>query len=278
MLLVFGAVLGVQAEDFVYQNDFSSAEGLTIVGDGSFVDNDRFGKVFQNLASTTPRSNYLLLPADLLSHSVESKALTIGFWVSAENAGESAAYGWAPLFTAYEKKNSPNSWPMMALQYRGVTQVNCAGWTDNVDAQNVKGVNTLYHFDSDWLADKEWHYYTAVFEGESCKVYFDGELKNEWNVALVADRTQQGLFSNGADLKYICWAQSPIPNPQSPIPILKYKSFIFKQQLKIRRQADRNICRHNNRHAISARAPKHPHRLPPLPLMMTMTPLTPSAP
>ena len=204
MLLVLGAVLGVQAEDFVYQNDFSSAEGLTIVGDGSFVDNDRFGKVFQNLASTTPRSNYLLLPADLLSHSVESKALTIGFWVSAENAGESAAYGWAPLFTAYEKKNSPNSWPMMALQYRGVTQVNCAGWTDNVDAQNVKGVNTLYHFDSDWLADKEWHYYTAVFEGESCKVYFDGELKNEWNVALVADRTQQGLFSNGADLKYIC--------------------------------------------------------------------------
>ena len=93
---------------------------------------------------------------------------------------------------------------MMACQYRGVLQVNCNGWSDFVDEQNVAGKNTLYHGDTDWLADHKWHYYTAVFEGENAKVYFDGELKNEWDNTKVAERTQKGLFSNGAELKYIC--------------------------------------------------------------------------
>jgi hypothetical protein len=102
---------------------------------------------------------------------------------------------------------------MLACQYRGVLQVNCAGWSDFVDAQNVAGKNTLYHGDADWLADKKWHYYTAVFEGESAKVYIDGELKNEWDASKdyvdvnsinQTETTQKGLFSNGADLKYIC--------------------------------------------------------------------------
>jgi hypothetical protein len=93
---------------------------------------------------------------------------------------------------------------MMACQYRGVLQVNCAGWTDYTDAQNVAGKNTLYHGDTDWLADKKWHYYTAVFEGENAKVFIDGELKNEWDNTKEAERTQKGLFSNGAELKYVC--------------------------------------------------------------------------
>jgi hypothetical protein len=33
-------------------------------------------------------------------------------------------------------------------------------------------------------------------------VFFDGDLKNEWNSS--GDNTQKGLFTNGADLKYIC--------------------------------------------------------------------------
>ena len=64
-------------------------------------------------------------------------------------------------------------------------------------------MNKLYHGDADWLADKKWHYYTAVFEGDNAKVFFDGELKNEWNNDGVTN-TQKGLFSNGAELKYIC--------------------------------------------------------------------------
>jgi hypothetical protein len=94
---------------------------------------------------------------------------------------------------------------MFACQYRGLLQINCAGWSDFTDAQNVAGVNTLYHFATDWLADGEWHYYSAVLTTTTAKVYFDGELKNEWKVSGTGGGNEiAGLFSNGADLKYIC--------------------------------------------------------------------------
>jgi hypothetical protein len=191
----------------VYFNDFSSADGLTIVGAGQFRSDATkgFGQVFQNAASTAPRSNYLLLPEDVLSHSAESQQMTIGFWVNAANAGASVDYMWAPLFMAYGAApvNGENTFPMFACQYRGVLQVNNAGWTDYTDAQNVKGVNSLYHAETDWLADKQWHYYTVVFDGENAKVYFDGEVVNEWNADGV-NNTQRGLFNAGNALKYIC--------------------------------------------------------------------------
>ena len=214
MLLVFGAVLGVQAEDFIYENDFSSAEGITIVGSGSFVDNERFGKVFQNVG-TSPRTNYLLLPEDLLSHSASTKELTIGFWVSAEGYTPDK-YTYSPFFTAYAGKNSPNSWPMLALQSRGFAQVNCAGWCDFTSADNVAGKNTAYNANcweasneayingGSWLEDQGWHFYTAVFTETNMKIYLDGEVKNEWNLDGTEGHTISGLFSNGADLKYIC--------------------------------------------------------------------------
>jgi hypothetical protein len=94
---------------------------------------------------------------------------------------------------------------MMACQYRGLLQVNCAGWTDFTDAQNVKGVNTLYHNATDWLADRKWHYYTATFTETTGKVYFDGVIVNEWIVSGEGGGNEiKGLFSTGADLKYIC--------------------------------------------------------------------------
>ena len=214
MLLVFGAVLGVQAEDFVYQNDFSSADGLTIVGNGSFANNDRFGKVFQNVGTST-RTNYLLLPEDLLSHSATTKELTIGFWVSAEGYTPDK-YTYSPFFTAYAGKNSPNSWPMLALQSRGFAQVNCAGWCDFTSADNVAGKNTAYNANcweandegfingGSWLEDQDWHFYTAVFTETNMKIYLDGEVKNEWNLDGTEGHTISGLFSNGSELKYIC--------------------------------------------------------------------------
>jgi len=200
----------------VYFNDFETTDGLTIVGAGSIVEDNTkgYGKVFQNVTSTAPRQNYLLLPDNVLSHSATTQQMTIGFWVNAANAGESVAYLWAPMFMAYgaAPANGTNTWPMLACQYRGVIQVNCAGWCDFVDAQNKAGVNTLYHGDTDWLADHKWHYYTVVFDGEDAKVFFDGILKNEWDATVsytidgntITGTTQKGLFSNGADLKYIC--------------------------------------------------------------------------
>ncbi|MDR2804069.1 MAG: LamG domain-containing protein [Dysgonamonadaceae bacterium] len=192
----------------IYLHTFDVANVSTIVGGGSFVPvtEQEFGVVFQN-ATGGMRENYLLLPETVLSHSVETKALTVGVWVNASNAGASSVYMWSPLFTAYGAApvNKENTWPMLALQYRGVVQVNCAGWCDFTDAQNIKGVNTLYHTANDWLVDHHWHYYTATFTETTAKVFFDGVAVNEWQVSgSGAGSEVKGLFSNGADLKYIC--------------------------------------------------------------------------
>ena len=214
---------------FVYTTHFSTYEdeitgeavtwnGEKAIGNGQFAteepilgENDKplnivpFGSFFRNDGSTK-RTSYCLLPEDVLAHSDKTEQLTIAVWVRAQEEAASATYMWTPLFTAYgaAPANGINTSPMMACQYRGVLQVNCAGWTDYTDAQNVAGTNALYHGDTDWLKDHKWHYYTAVFEGENAKVFIDGELKNEWNNSLVAERTQKGLFTNGADLKYVC--------------------------------------------------------------------------
>ncbi len=212
---------------FVYTTNFSTYEdettgervswkGEKAFGNGKFAseepkldDNEKplnivpFGDFFSNDGSGK-RASYCLLPEDVLAHSDKTQELTIAVWVRAQKETKSADYMWAPLFTAYAQKNDVNTWPMMACQYRGVLQVNCAGWTDYTDAQNVKGTNTLCHGDLDWLKDHKWHHYAAVFEGENAKVFIDGVLKNEWDVTKVAENTQKGLFSNGAELKYIC--------------------------------------------------------------------------
>ena len=236
-------IQGIEAA-YVYTTNFSTYEdeetgervtwkGEKAVGNGQFAseepeldENEKpinvvpFGDFFRNDGSAM-RTSYCLLPEDVLAHSAKTQALTIAVWVRSQAEALSANYLWAPLFTAYAAApvDGANTWPMLACQYRGVLQLNCEGWTDYVDEQNVAGKNTLYHGDTDWLKDHKWHYYTAVFDGENAKVFFDGELKNEWDNTLVAERTQKGLFSNGADLKYVClggnqawnWADNDAP-------------------------------------------------------------------
>ena len=113
---------------------------------------------------------------------------------------------WAPLFMAYGSgPATDNGAPMLACQYRGVLQVNLVvGAT--LQMHRIQQVpNVAYHDATDWLADKDWHLYTAVFTETNAKVYFDGVLKNEWNVSGSGDgNVIAGLFSNGSDLKYIC--------------------------------------------------------------------------
>jgi hypothetical protein len=209
---------GIEAV-YVYTTNFSTYEdpesgervtwkGEKAHGNGQFASTEEegaiFGDFFHNDGSAV-RTSYCLLPEDVLAHSAKTEELTIAVWVRAQEEAVSANYMWAPLFTAYAADNAGgnNSWPMLACQYRGLLQVNCAGWTDYTNAQNVAGKNTEYNGDADWLKDHKWHYYTAVFEGENAKVFFDGELKNEWNNDGTTN-TQKGLFSNGADLKWIC--------------------------------------------------------------------------
>ena len=209
---------GIEAV-YVYTTNFSTYEdavtservtwkGEKAHGKGQFASTEEegaiFGDFFHNDGSAV-RTSYCLLPEDVLAHSAKTEELTIAVWVRAQEEAVSANYMWAPLFTAYAADNAGgnNSWPMLACQYRGLLQVNCAGWSDYAATQNVAGKNTEYNGDADWLKDHKWHYYTAVFEGENAKVFFDGELKNEWNNDGTTN-TQKGLFSNGADLKWIC--------------------------------------------------------------------------
>jgi len=189
----------------VYFNDFSSTDGLTVVGNGIFEDDAdaRFGKVFHNDPTLTKaiRTNYLQLPADVLSHSTETKEMTIGFWVNVKNAAD---YWFTPIFTAYgaAPANNANTWPMFVCQSRGLLQVNCAGWCNFTAAQNDNAANYEGTF---WLDDKAWHYYTATLTATKAVVYVDGEVLNSWTVSGEGDgNVVAGLFSNGADLKYIC--------------------------------------------------------------------------
>lgn len=223
------------AEGFTYTNNFTSTEGLEIVGSGSFVDDEVFGKAFKN-ATGGKRTNYLMLPDDLFAHSLYSQQLTIGFWVNSADAGASADYMWAPIFTAYETTTAgqENGAPMFSCQYRGVLQANCFGWCDYVDAQNTNGTNVLYHGDKDWLADKGWHYYTVVLDGDNAKVYFDGKLKNEWNANTeymdgenkITGTTQRGLFFKGDVLKKICLGGNQAWNWGDNDPGFKFAKFL----------------------------------------------------
>lgn len=193
-----------------FYSDFEREEdGTTINGDGSFIEvGSNFGRVFQN-AVGGKRKNFLLLPEDALSHSKETKQMSIGFWVNAEKAGAPSDYMWAPLFSAYASGPADaNAAPMFICQYRGLLQMSTGNGTDYcdfTDAQNTKGVNTLYHDATDWLVDKGWHYYTVTLSETNAKIYFDGVVKNEWEVSgSGAGNVIGGLFSGGSDLKYIC--------------------------------------------------------------------------
>ena len=175
---------------YTWTYDFENAdENVNIVGGGAVVDDEtpNFGKVFENV-STTVRTNYMTLPDTVLAQSAISKELSIAFWVNA-NGKAPETYPYAPFFTAYANNTggADNSWPMLALQSRGLAQVNCTTWTDFTGADN------------------EWHYYTAVFTEEGLTIYLDGEVKNKWGVgAANPENSLAGLFSNGGDLKHIC--------------------------------------------------------------------------
>lgn len=221
-------ISGIEAA-YVYTTNFSTYEneegeritwkGEKAVGNGQFASTEEegapFGDYFQNNGSAA-RTSYCLLPEDVLAHSAKSHELTIAFWVSAEGFTPDQ-YTYAPLFTAYAQQNNPNTWPMLALQSRGPIQVNCNGWCDFTGTHAVGGKVNIYNTNAweagdaaynsvgNWLEDQKWHYYTAVFTDTNAKVYLDGEVKNEWNVdGTTEGQVISGLFTNGAELKYVC--------------------------------------------------------------------------
>jgi len=201
-------IAGIEAA-YVYTTNFSTYEddetgervtwkGEKAVGNGVFAseepeldENEKpinivpFGDFFRNDGSAA-RTSYCLLPEDVMAHSAKTEGLTLAVWVRAQEAA--ANYLNAPLFAAYAQEGSYSA-PLFATFTNGTMTLDNGTQFDYSSAQ-----------ESDWLADKLWHYYTAVFKGETAQVYFDGELKNEWDCG----GSQAGLFSNGAALQYVC--------------------------------------------------------------------------
>ena len=185
-----GVTVGSPLPDPVFFYNFERGTGdATIVGGGEIIDaGGNFGKVFQN-AKGGMRQNYLQLPEDVFVKAGGNDEITISLWVNAKNAGEPGEYMWCPMFTAYDSNVAGTGCPMLACQYRGGVQVNCNGndnagdaWCDYGDDLCDQGTVTIRHNDNDWLADKDWHHYTATFTKTTAAVYFDGELINSWTI------------------------------------------------------------------------------------------------
>lgn len=234
----------------VYFNDFSSADGLTIVGNGVFEDDadSRFGKVFHNDPALTKaiRTNYLLLPADVLSHSAQTKEMTIGFWV---NMRDAADFYWSPMFAAYDvvgrASNVDEPWPHFALMARKELALNCWGYCDLGDTFNDKSKNAQT---SAWLDDKAWHYYTATLTATSIKVYVDGVLENSWTVdGTTQGQIVEGVFNAGAayntnGLKYICLGGNQACNWGDPDPAFAFDDFAVYDKALTKDQIDAVIA------------------------------------
>lgn len=225
----------------VYFNSFDADMGNSYIkGGGSILYvGGAFGNVFSN-AMNGMRENYLVLPSDAFSHSADTQAFTIGVWVNRGNETESSHYNWCPLISAYANEPSPdNGMPMFVAQYRGLLQLNCEGWSDYTDAQNVNGANKVYHNDTqaDWLADGNWHYYTATITPTTAKVYFDGEVVNEWEID-GTNNTAAGFLSHGNQLTHICLGGNQAWNWGDPDPgfwfddIAIYNQELSQEQIK----------------------------------------------
>ena len=229
LVCLVGGTSSVWATDVpapVYFNDFSSTDGLTIKGTGtvgSFTTeaDTRFGQVFSNAASASPRTNYLLLPTTVFSAFTDEggkTAMTISFWVNAKNAGAANAYTYAPLFAAYSAAPNPNNGsPMICLQSRGFMQINNNGWCNFDPAQNKDGKNNVYNTNAweagddnyisggNWLDDSNWHLYTMTLTTSQATIYLDGVLKNQWNLDGSDGQYVSGMFTkSAANLTYVC--------------------------------------------------------------------------
>jgi hypothetical protein len=211
------------AGSYTYFLDFETVSGTTatasqgtagkldatIKGSGSFATDPQFGGIFKN-AMGGMRTNYLLLPTDVLSHSADSKELTIAFWVN--RSEQTADYFHCPIFTAYAvAPNNGNGEPMLRCAAKGEVQLNVSstvardeGWCDFGDALNVN-INKKNQLSTVWLDDSKWHYYTITLTETSVKVYVDGVIFNEWHL----DNASAGqkitrFFTEGSKYTYIC--------------------------------------------------------------------------
>lgn len=202
----------------VWSCDFegvSSAEDLKAeqVGSGLFLQSadENFGTYYQNNpdGAITSHQHYLIIPTQAFvnSQAASKEQLTIGFWVNASVANEKQGmdangHYYSTLIAGYSRNDSYKgfTWPMFSVRTRRTIQINCAGWSDYTNEENVNGANDESNA---WIAtkmvptdsisesgdtimapsafDENWHYVAITFNGVNAKYYVDGEIMNEWN-------------------------------------------------------------------------------------------------
>lgn len=209
----------------VYFNDFSSTDGVTVIGSGEFItDTDpHFGQVYHNDPNLTKtvRTNYLKLPENVLMHAATTKEMTITFWVNKMNAAD---YYWSPVFTAYGAVNGPKAshaddwYPFFYAETRGVLGWNSNGYCDFTAEQNDAGTNTE---STVWTDDGQWHLYTMTFTPSSAKVYIDGAVLNSWTIA---NNGLDGLFTQ-TNLVYVCLGGNQAWGWNDPDPAFAFDDF-----------------------------------------------------
>ncbi|MCR5158339.1 MAG: family 43 glycosylhydrolase [Prevotella sp.] len=201
-----------QNPNLVYFNDFSSTDGLTIVGgNGSFETSSdaNFAQYYQNEPNgTTYREHYLTLPSTVFSRiNSSSTGLTVGMWVNGTKAHGTSFY-WSPLFCAFDQApaNGETEWTMLYGGACGYLRYNLneysGGWCDFTGSQNDNpGPDNSNQLSSVWLDDNDWHYYTVTMtNAESGKaiVYVDGEKQQSWTADF------RNLFNTISNLSYVC--------------------------------------------------------------------------
>lgn len=193
----------------------TSAEdlGAEQVGAGLFLQSEdkNFGTYYQNNPEGVKAShqNYLIIPSQAFINAKAKSAeqLTVAFWMNAYVANEkqgvdAEGHYYSTAISAYSSQNSYKtfSWPMFSARTRRTLQINCAGWSDFVNEENVNG-NNVESNEWTWTKqmesgevdeegnpimvntafDENWHFVTLTFNGINAKYYVDGEIMNEWN-------------------------------------------------------------------------------------------------
>lgn len=209
----------------VYTNDLSSlTDDISIVGAGSFVSDATYGTVYQNIQGN-PRTNYLLLPSDVLQSAASKKELSVSFMVKAPSGSSNFYY--SAMFSAHTSQAAAgtdwnDSYAFFAMETRLIVLQNSYGnsWTnsDYIDMtyDYLQCTESNYNHGgpmTDWLTDNAWHNFTFTVSESATNIYIDGRLYRTFSYdATICDQagadgkpnhTVKGLFDNITDFTYV---------------------------------------------------------------------------
>jgi hypothetical protein len=165
-----------------------------IVGDGEFVDDEIFGKVYKNNTDNVAiRANYLTLPTDKINACAAAERLTISFWI--KNYNKATISEWSPIFMI--KNGDVNSeWSYYIFRHKGQLLVNYAGWVDSPLADG-------WSAETDWLnGNDDWHYVVATVSNDDLTLYVDGEVLSSCSPDGADGNNTSGFISGLADINF----------------------------------------------------------------------------